>query len=283
VSNVYELAAAIADDTCITLKAGVYDVSAIAKGTVYGAYSEYKVALAIIGVDKLALQAEEGAEVEIVTPDRFAEVIYIRACNDITLRGIKAGHSVTGEYECDGSVAFFESCTDITIESCYFYGSGTVGIIMQDCASASIWVTTITDCSLRAVELQRSADIRFSDCKIIDNRAYANVIGLGYNNTDVSFTACEISGNRALQWNVVESNYGSDVLFDGCVFRGNAPAEGYAVQVGDDGETVYMPIFDGDGIMLKNCTIETTGFLGYHSRSAIDLGGNNGIGAATGW
>jgi hypothetical protein len=281
VSNVYELAAAIADDTCITLKAGVYDMSAIAYGQVFGAYRDYQVALAIIGVEKLALRAEEGAKVVIVTNDRFSEVIYLRACADVTLRGITVGHTVKSpEYECEASVVLFEGCTDITVENCYFYGCGSVGIIMLDCVSASIKDTTITDCSLRGVELLRSTDISFTGCKYIDNRAYADVILV--DGGSVVFTGCEISGNRNLQWAVVSPGFYADVLFDGCVFKGNAPAEGYAAQVGDDGETVYMPIFDGENVKLKNCTIETAGFLGRHDRGTIDLGGNDWVSAAMG-
>jgi len=152
VASAEELVSAIAPNTTITLEHGVYDVS-----TLVGFESPYvrwhddgysfnENTLVIYNVEGLVLQAAPGAEVEIVTPFRFAEVIAFSSCSDISLFGIKAGHTVTGEYICDAGVLSFKNCTGITVENCYLYGCGTVGLNMYDCSDGLIKDTTITDC-----------------------------------------------------------------------------------------------------------------------------------------
>lgn len=257
VSNVSELFAAIASDTCITLQAGVYDVSDVYDEA--GAKVPVST-LTIAYIQGLVLQAEDGAMVELITPDRNSEVISISDCNGVTLRGVKAGHSVTGEYMCDAGVLSVASSANILVDDCYLYGCGSIGIHVRDCVAVDVKNTTVTDCSLYGVYLQNCAGITFADCKLIDNRAYGNVIA-GYN-IAATFTGCEISGNRHLEWGVVDID-GEDILFDGCVFRNNALAAGH-----------YAPVIAGRGIKLQNCVIEKAGFnLGY-GKDIIDLGGN---------
>ena len=248
VSNVEELAAAIADDTYITLKEGVYDVAELGEYTLF-----------ISGVTGLTLEAD--GEVEIVTPNRYSEVIQIADCNGITLKGIKAGHSVTGEYECDSGVVYLDRSCNIVIEDCYLYGCGSVGITMYNCAAVDVRDTIITDCSLYGVYMWNCSGIEFTDCKLIDNRAYANVIS-GFNVSAV-FTGCEISGNRNLLWGAVD--VGDDVLFDSCVFTDNAI---------DEDSGYYAHVISGAGISMKNCVIEEEGFNLGHWSGVTDLGGN---------
>jgi len=268
VSTPQELADAIAPNTCITLNAGVYDMS-----TVTSTDNRYVVIMErtaefifstspdmiVQSTEGLTLQAAPGAKVEIVTPNRFSEVLMFDLCNGVKLSGIEAGHSVTGEYECDASVIVFNQSANIVIEDCLFYGSGSIGITLRNCVSAWISNTTVTDCSLYAVDIWGSKDITYSNCKFIDNRAYSCAIW-GYNSS-ASFFDCAISGNKNLEWGVVECD--DDVLFEHCVFKDNGLP------------TSPEPVFKGKGIRLRNCEIEKAGFSDYWEDSAvIDLGGN---------
>ena len=264
VSTAEELVKAIAPDTCITLKAGKYDVS-----TVIGVDNPYvyyredfygfdEMTLSITAVEGLTLKAAPGADVEIVTPLRFAVVLEFSHCNGVSLFGIKAGHSVTGDYECDAGVVAFMDCYNVVVDDCYFYGSGSIGIDLYSCTNALIQSTTVTDCSLRAVDIYDSRSISFTDCKFIDNRAYGSVIyGSG---SSVEFLDCEISGNKSLEWSAVSID--DDVLFSHCVFKDNAIVDG------------SEPVFSGFGIRLHNCEIEKEGFSGYWEGQITSLGGN---------
>jgi len=261
VSTPQEFADAIGPNTCITLNAGVYDLSTVtATKSEYVFFGDETGELIIAYVDGLTIQPAPGAIVELVTPDRFSTVIVFMYCNGIKMSGIRAGHTVTGEYECDAGVVLIMDSANIKIEDCLFYGSGSYGLWLRLCVSAQIVNTTVTDCSLRAVDLFYSNDVTFTGCKFIDNRAYGSVIW--GNNTTARFIDCEISGNKELLWNAVEIN--DDVLFERCVFKNNAISQGAAA------------VFAGYGIRLRDCEIEKAGFSGYWSSDAgvINLGGN---------
>ena len=265
VSTPQELADAIAPFTCITLNAGVYDLSTVVEtANSYANAGSGKAGLIVSNIEGLTLQAASGANVELVTPDRFAEVLMFSFCNGIKLSGIEAGHTVTGEYECDAGVVFLDNSANIVIKDSLFYGCGAIGITFDNCVSAQIIDTTVTDCSLRAVDLRNSNEINFTGCSFIDNRAYGCVI-FGYDSS-AEFLDCMISGNKSLEWSTVEFMDDNDVLFERCVFQDNALLENAL-----EGET---PVFLGQGIRLRGCRIEKSNFSEYWSDGVTDLGGN---------
>ena len=268
VATAEELVKGIAPDTCITLKAGIYDLSTVVgvenpyvywQDDVYGSKEK---TLVISRVDGLTLQAAPDADVEIVTPWSFAWVLTFSNCSDVSLIGITAGHSLTYEYQCDAGVVEFENSRNISIDDCLFYGSGSIGISLKTCNKTQITDTTVTDCSLRAVGISRSQGIVFTGCKFVDNRAYGCVV-LGYSSS-AEFFDCEISGNKNLAWDLIEFN--DDVLFERCVFRDNALAEGR--------ESAEF-VFNGKKIRLRDCEIEKGNFSGYWDSGVVDLGGND--------
>ena len=259
VSTPQELFDAIAPDTYIVLKAGYYDLSTVTEtANRYVTSMNELAALMIYGVNNLTLIAEPGARVELVTPDLFSEVLMFSHCNDIKLSGIYAGHSVTDEYQCDAGVVYFIDSTNIEIENCWFYGSGSVGINLINCYNVMISDTTITDCSLRAVYIHSSHYVIFRNCDFINNRAYSNVI-MGFNSS-AEFINCNITGNNNLLWGLIY--FEGTALFDGCIIKDNRLASG------------REPVFSGFDISIRNCEIEKKGFSEYWSGNIIDLGGN---------
>jgi len=283
VASVEDFVRAISPNKTITLQAGLYDVS-----TVVGFDSPYiewrhdsyglnERTLVINGVDNLTLQAAPGAEVEIVTPYKFAEVLAFSNCNDISLIGIKAGHTITGQYECDDGVIGLNNCSNIFIENCHFYGCGSVGITMRDCNNALIRDTIIDDCSRAALIIDNSNDIEFINCRFVDNRAYQYIICINY--SQVTFTDCEISGNNGLSGSVIEVDYfggTSNVLFDRCIIKNNTPNTSWY-----NGEPVFVgvinnPIFEGKPyIGIRDSEVELGPFARYWRNDDVtDLGGN---------
>ena len=267
VSTAEELVKAIAPDTCITLKAGIYDLSKVAgvdNPYVYWEHDHYyetdSKTLVIDDVEGLTLQAAPGADVEIVTPWRFANVLSFTACNGVKLSGIKAGHTITGDYECDAGVLYFGGTYNIVIEDCLLYGSGTIGIELYHCLTAEIINTTVTDCSRRAVDVDHSFGVTFDNCKFIDNRAYQGVIYT--EDSSVDFYDCVITGNKSLEDPVVMSDNSSFVR---CIFRDNAHIQ----------EGASWPVFGGEWVQLRDCEIEKGNYSRYWEAGYVnDLGGN---------
>ena len=285
VSTVVELVSAISPNTVITLKAGLYDISNVVgfnspyitwKSDTYG-YKEKT--LVISGIDNLTIQAEPGAEVEIVTPYRFAEILAFKRSNNISLIGIKAGHTVTGDYECDEGVISFEYCKNIFVDNCHFYGCGSVGISMKGSSDALVQNTIIDDCSRAALIIDQCTDIEFINCKFIDNRAYQFILGIW--GSSVSFTDCEISGNNNLGNKVIEiDGFGaiSTVLFDRCIIIDNISNRDYIY----DDDLVYWiitgvhpSIEKRPYIGIRDSMIGLGNFCDYWIDGIVtDLGGN---------
>jgi len=198
--------------------------------------------------------------VEIVTPWRFAQVLMFENCNGISLFGIKAGHTITGDYECDAGVLYFRNTDNIIIEDCFLFGSGTIGIELYNCRVAEVINTTVTDCSRRAVHVDYSFDVTFDECKFIDNRAYQGVIFS--ENSSVEFYDCVITGNKSLEDPVVISD---NSLFVSCVFRDNAHIQ----------EGSSWPVISGQWVQLRDCEIEKGNYSRYWEAGYVnDLGGN---------
>lgn len=270
VSTELELINAIEPDTCITLEAGKYDLSTVIEAGEDNPYINWKgdaydygePSLWIMDVSGLTLQAAPGADVEIVTPYRYAKVMAFVDCNGVTLKDIAFGHSVTGEYVCDEGVAYFQRTDNISVSGCNFYGCGAIGMSFDDCQAADISDTVINDCSLRAVILRECAGISFTKCKLIDNGAYMPVIEA--QGSSAVFTDCEISGNKGLRGAVVDAKNDGGVLFDRCKFIDNALVDEYW---GDR-------VMEGGIIKLKDCEIERGNFRDYWSGNIFDLGGN---------
>ena len=268
VSTAEELVKAIAPDTCIILKAGQYDVSKVTGvGNEYvfwreDYYDQKEKTLVIEGVEGLTLQAAPGADVEIVTPWRFAKVLEFLYCNGVKLTDIKAGHTVTGDYECDEAVVGFRDSYNISVDNCLFYGSGAIGIGFSNCISAQISDTTMTDCSRCATEILFSDDITFNSCKFTDNRAYDSVIiGL---ESSAEFFDCVITGNKSLEFGGVVAF--SDATFERCLFRDNAHVHAKVEGSGS--------LLNGQNLRLRDCEIEKGNYEKYWDSGIIDLGGN---------
>ncbi|MDO5445474.1 MAG: right-handed parallel beta-helix repeat-containing protein [Eubacteriales bacterium] len=175
VTNVDELLSAIAPGVSILLEGENFNLSSAYN---YGSYGgEYYYwdecydgpELVISGCDGLSIIGNPDApeNVNIIAFPRYANVLCFEFCNDLFLSGFTAGHEQTPG-DCSGGVLDFDSCGNITVDSCRLYGCGVMGITTYNCASVNVLDTEIYDCTYGGVSIYQTDGISFSGCSIHD-------------------------------------------------------------------------------------------------------------------
>ena len=147
VSTVDEFLNAIAPDTVIELAAGTYDLSTaasyrgnstnpfIAWNEVYDNGAE----LEILGVQNLTICGAGMDSTTIAAVPRYANVIKFSNCQDVTVDGLTAGHTIEPGW-CMGGVLRFENCERTAVNGCGLYGCGIIGICgpLPQCARGKL-------------------------------------------------------------------------------------------------------------------------------------------------
>ena len=202
VSNVDELLAAIAPDTTINLEPGIYNLS---EAALYGKvdssryYSwnsngfSYGYELRINGVDGLSIK---GIDAELVTTPRFAYVLAFVNCDNVSIEGVRIGHTEAAE-ACEGGVVLLDHCDNAQIAGCKLYGCGTTGVEMTEGKGLTITDSDIYHCSNAGVYFTSSKELKMENCRIFDcgsgdmygNAAAAFVV---YDGSDITVDNCEI-------------------------------------------------------------------------------------------
>ena len=96
---------------------------------------------------------------------RFANVLYLENCRNVTLEGLLIGHTqMPGE--CSGGVVRLIACEDVAINACGLFGCGTIGVQALDCARVAITDSRIYECSVAAVDTFSCRDVSVSSCEI---------------------------------------------------------------------------------------------------------------------
>ena len=187
VRTVDEFLAAIASNTVIKLEGSLFDLSQAADYGAYGTdnYYWYDVydgpSLIISGVNNLSIIAENNCSITAIP--RYANVLSFINCENISLSGFTAGHSEEPG-ACAGGVLSFESCWNVSIDSCRLYGCGILGIEAQYCSDLKVESTEIYDCSNGAIALYTVMGASFENMDIHDCRTPE--IGL-HDCMDISF------------------------------------------------------------------------------------------------
>lgn len=97
---------------------------------------------------------------EIVTEPRYANVLSFYNCSNISLDGVKLGHTKE-QGSCAGGVVYLDGSEDIIIESCDLYGCGIMGIETWNVKKLHVQNTLIHDCTLGAAMFNDSQDVTF--------------------------------------------------------------------------------------------------------------------------
>jgi hypothetical protein len=177
--------------------------------------------LNIQNVSNLTIEGLGKGKVEIRTTPRYAYIMNFNNVSNITIRNIVAGHEPQ-EYMCDAGVFKFTDSSNISIDGSDLYGCGSMGLDLKNVKELSFDNSIIRQCSLRAVQIYNSESIRFTGSRIINHKAYSNIIHL-YDSNDIVFKECELANNNSFEWSFVDSFDSWNVEFDDCHFSNNSP------------------------------------------------------------
>lgn len=159
VSSAEELLDAIAPNRVIILEPGVYNLSEYIGSADFdmqefnGAHQYVQAedcfdgAEIVISASELTISGRPGQREEtlIVTEPRYADVVHLRGCSNISFRGLTMGHTQTGE--CAGDVVGIESGKGFVFADTELYGCGVKGICAQDAEEIGVYGSVIRDCS----------------------------------------------------------------------------------------------------------------------------------------
>ena len=258
VKNVDEFLKAIAPNTVIELAEGNYDLS---KATNYDKKSNSKyyswehdggeersAGLIIKNAANLTIRGAGIGKTIIEAVPRFVNVIDFRACNNLTVSNLTAGHTKEPGL-CTGGVLLVEDSSDINIDSCGLFGCGTVGVHGLNCKKLNVTNCNIYECSVSAVSTADCVDVLVSGCSIHDNGKketlnHADSLFEAFDCTRFTVYNCKIRDNKAENLLYTRGS-NKDVLFlsnevkkntftagafhfeqacatvDGCLFEGN--------------------------------------------------------------
>jgi hypothetical protein len=193
VTRMRELPAALRSDRTVLLSPGEYLVSEIAQVSNPAVSWEQEFdgpQLVVTGVSRLTIRAPQGGARLLAAP-RYAYTITFRNCRDIRLEGLTLGHTEAGE--CSGGVLRFEGCTGVQIQGCDMFGSGVIGLDLEECRGVTVRESTIRDCTYGALYAVEVQDLRMQNVRFTDNEAWP-LVSLDASR-GVVLDSCTIEGN----------------------------------------------------------------------------------------
>ena len=229
VTNIDELLAAIAPDTVIQLEAGTYNLTGasdygINTGSGYYVWNESEdgYELELLGVENLTIRGSGKYVTVLETDPRFANVLRLRDCSNVTLEDFNAGHTkATGE--CSGGVVNLQNCSGVTMNRMGLYGCGIIGLQADQCREVALTDSDIYQCSVSAMAIQQCTDVSVSRCRIYDI-GYTQYGGYTlfnvYDSEEVAVEDCEISNCSVVC--LVDAS-GSRMHLKNTMFTGNRP------------------------------------------------------------
>ena len=247
VASVDEFLAAINHNTEIILETGYYDLSTASD---YGMETEspyyewtdmgdgYQ--LNIKDVDLLTIRADGNAM--IVTGPRYANVIHFLNCSNISLEGVKAGHTDGGE--CAGGVIFLQNCTQAELTNLSLYGCGTTGVRADSCKDVTVRHSEIYGCSSNGIQADGTDRLLVANCDFHDigeDRFAAGQIFWLRQCTDVNIQNCSVFDNQVLQ--IMNCQPAAGIELRQCAF---------------DRNRIQSSVFaiNGGGMVMEGCTFE---------------------------
>ncbi|MBQ2961232.1 MAG: right-handed parallel beta-helix repeat-containing protein [Oscillospiraceae bacterium] len=264
VSNVDELLAAIGSDRVICLEPGKYELSAAEGfGTASGENWYWKECydgfeLVIHDVKNLEFLGEEGAE--IVTRPRYANVLRIDSCTNLSIVTVAAGHTIEDGF-CTGGVILLENSKYISLHGCSLYGCGTVGIYAENCENVDAVGCEIYDCSNYGVSAISCKDVVIEQSMLHSNKdGMFQSVFRAESCDGFAVVNCGIYGNSAL--NLLTSAYSKQVSMLGCTVEDNIFTTCIIHALG------YSPV-------IEQCSIaDADRFILYGNLPAVDRDGN---------
>ena len=228
VSTVDEFIAAIGPDREIRLEEGTYDLSAASTyagetGNEFCCWQEtfdgYE--LVIQNAKNLTITGAGKDSVTISAAPRYAQVLRLYGCENISMTGFTAGHTKEPGY-CVGGVVYLDGCATVSIRDVGLYGCGVTGVHSQGCTDVTVANSDIYDCSYNAVMVVNSLSVDVINCRIYDlgkGEWEASEVFCLDNSSDITISDCEIYGNQSQY--LVRSSGVDLVTLKNNVFRDN--------------------------------------------------------------
>lgn len=245
VNSVDGLMEAIAPYTQIILEPGLYELHTASD---YGRETDNPYCswensgdgwqLVIRDVDSLTIRGSEDAE--IITSPRYANVLYLVNCNDVTLDGFAAGH--TQGAECAGGVIFLENCENAVLENLSLYGCGTTGVRSDSCQNLTVRYCDIFECSSNGLEANQTDRLLVENCEIHElgtEEFPAGQVFWLHGCSDVSIRNCSAFDNRVLR--IMNCQPCAGIELRQCAFTRNQIRS-----------AVFA--FPGGGLVMDDCT-----------------------------
>ncbi len=175
VNNVYDMMAALGDDTEIVLAPGRYNLSTWKKGNAAASvikkmeYNLYSPAglydmydMEICGYKNLTIRGRDVAAItaEIVIEEPYDTVLNFTNCKNLTLANISVGHSVE-KGTCSGAVLGFKDSSYVDIKNADLYGCGTYGYEAHRSDNINVYDSVIRECTYGLVSAYECTNLRF--------------------------------------------------------------------------------------------------------------------------
>ena len=204
VSSVDEFMANLTPNTELILKDGTYDLSTLKDyGTGWTNYHYWSEefdgpALVLTGLENLVIRSESGDPEKCIISavPRYADVLKFKACSNVTVSGITAGHTVEPGY-CTGGVLYFEDCDNVLVDNCGLYGCGILGVRAELCSAIAVTHCEIYECSQGGISMGNSSKIKIENCSFRDLGGDAMYF---YECKDVTVDGEQVSGNARLSY-----------------------------------------------------------------------------------
>ena len=224
VKTVDEFLAAIKPNTVIELDEGTFDLSTASSygkesGSNYYAWNrnvgEGGHELLIHDVDGLTIRGSGIGKTTVAAVPRYANVIKFRACKNLTVSNLTAGHTKEPG-SCTGGVLLVEDSSNVNVDSCGLFGCGTIGVQGINSKKLNVTDCDIYECSIGAVNISHCFDVLISGCDIHDhgtkelNNKAVNLFDSDYC-TGFTVYNCKIHDNKAEK--LISSCYSPNVLF----------------------------------------------------------------------
>lgn len=192
ISSVAELIEQIGSNKTLELEPGSYNLTKVAEA--YNPHIEWVnnhdgYEPIISNVNNLSIVGK--GNTQILIEPRYAWVMNFVNCSNLRFSNLIFGHTEAGY--CMGGVLNFESCSNVAIEKCYLYGSGTVGIMANKCDNLSLDECEIYECTYGLAYLYNSNNIRFEKTTFRNTGEFDLVEIMSCNS--VTFKSCWFTDN----------------------------------------------------------------------------------------
>ncbi len=198
----------------------------------------------------------------LVTEPRWANVLGVQSCKNLTLQDMTLGHTEMTE-ACEGGVLRIYSSVDTALKDLGLFGCGTLGVLSYKCNGLEVQGCDVYDCSIGGMQLSYSDNIHIFNSSFRSlgkEMPVSHVFDIaGCENVTVS--ECSISENYV--HNLMQVSAGGNIVFRSNRIERNRISSGMYL--------FHMPgvVLDGneyDGNVVRN-------WYAYDSLPAVDASG----------